>query len=134
MLFGDGVWPSFQWRSGRGVRRSVLHDKLAAAGARFGQSSGWEYPLWFGDPEQEPTGVEESWGRGASFPYAAEEHARRPRGGRRDGHVADVEVQVQGPDAGAVLNRLSISDRWTSQPGRSSTPSGATSTAACSRT
>ena len=30
--------------SARNVRRSVLHDRLAAAGAHFGVSAGWEYP------------------------------------------------------------------------------------------
>ena len=47
VLFGDGVWPGFAPRTARGIRRSVLHDRLAAAGARFGVSAGWEYPVWF---------------------------------------------------------------------------------------
>lgn len=109
VLFGDGVWPSFQWRSGRGVRRSVLHDKLAAAGARFGQSAGWEYPLWFGDPGEPPAAVEPTWGRTASFPFVAEEH----RAIREAVGVMDMSLMskflIQGPDAGAVLNRLSVS-------------------------
>ena len=109
VLFGDGVWPSFQWRSGRGVRRSVLHDKLADAGARFGQSAGWEYPLWFGDPAEPPAAGEPTWGRTASFPFVAEEH----RAIREAVGVMDMSLMskflVQGPDAGAVLNRLSVS-------------------------
>ena len=32
VLFGDGVWPTFQWKTGRGIRRSVMHDRLAALG------------------------------------------------------------------------------------------------------
>ena len=43
VLFGDAVWPSWQPSSGRNIRRSVLHDRLAAAGAHFGQSAGWEF-------------------------------------------------------------------------------------------
>jgi glycine cleavage system aminomethyltransferase T/glycine/D-amino acid oxidase-like deaminating enzyme len=109
VLFGDGVWPSFQWRSGRGVRRSVLHDRLAALGARFGQSAGWEYPLYFGDPTQEPTGTEQTWARTASFPYVAEEHcAVREAVGVMDMSLMS-KFLVQGPDAGTVLNRLSVS-------------------------
>ena len=110
VLFGDGVWPSFQWRSGRGVRRSVLHDKLAALGARFGQSAGWEYPLYFGDPTETPLPTQETWQRTGSFPYVAEEHAAV----REAVGVMDMSLMskflVQGPDAGAVLNRLSVSE------------------------
>ena len=51
VLFGDGAWPTFQWKTGRGIRRSAIHDRLAALGARFGQSAGWEYPLWFAGPD-----------------------------------------------------------------------------------
>jgi len=110
VLFGDGVWPSFQWRTGRGVRRSVLHDRLADLGARFGQSAGWEYPLWFGEPGGPATGTERSWQRGAAFPHVAEEH----RAVREAVGVMDMSLMskflVQGPDAGAVLNRLSVSE------------------------
>jgi len=110
VLFGDGVWPSFQWRSGRGVRRSVLHDKLAALGARFGQSAGWEYPLYFGDPTETPLPTQETWQRTGSFPYVAQEHAAV----REAVGVMDMSLMskflVQGPDAGAVLNRLSVSE------------------------
>ena len=47
VLFGDAVWPAWQPSTARNVRRSVLHDRLAAAGAHFGVSAGWEYPEWF---------------------------------------------------------------------------------------
>ena len=80
VLFGDGAWPTFQWKTGRGIRRSAIHDRLAALGARFGQSAGWEYPLWFAGPDagaDAPT--ETTWGRAASFDTVAEEHARSAR-------------------------------------------------------
>jgi 4-methylaminobutanoate oxidase (formaldehyde-forming) len=108
VLFGDGVWPTFQWRSGRGVRRSVLHDRLAALGARFGQSAGWEYPLWFAGPDAAPQGpVEDTWGRTASFDAVAAEH----RAIREAVGVMDMSLMskflVQGADSAAVLDRLS---------------------------
>ena len=34
-------WPNRQWQTARDARRSPLHDRLAAAGACFGQSAGW---------------------------------------------------------------------------------------------
>lgn len=110
VVFGDGVWPTFQWGSGRGVRRSVLHDKHAALGARFGQSAGWEYPLWFAGPDAPPSIPQTTWGRTDSFPFVAEEH----RAIREAVGVMDMSLMskflVQGPDAGAVLNRLSVSE------------------------
>src|SRR3954469_21271437 len=40
-------WPFRQPESARGVRRSALHDRLAARGACFGEAAGWERPNWF---------------------------------------------------------------------------------------
>ena len=37
-------WPFRQWETARNVKKSVLHDRLAAAGACFGESAGWERP------------------------------------------------------------------------------------------
>ncbi|MEJ2487526.1 MAG: FAD-dependent oxidoreductase, partial [Anaerolineales bacterium] len=43
-------FPNRQLKSARNVRRSILHDRLAKAGAYFGASKGWEYPDWFAPP------------------------------------------------------------------------------------
>jgi len=40
-------WPFRQPASARGVRRSVLHDRLAARGAVFGVVAGWERANWY---------------------------------------------------------------------------------------
>ncbi len=40
-------WPFRQYTTARGVRRSALHDRLAAAGACFGEAYGWERANWF---------------------------------------------------------------------------------------
>jgi 4-methylaminobutanoate oxidase (formaldehyde-forming) len=109
VLFGDGVWPSFQWSTGRNVRRSVLHDRLARAGARFGQSAGWEYPLWFGAADA-PTQSESTWGRADSFDAVAAEH----RAVREAVGVMDMSLMskflVQGKDSATVLERLSANE------------------------
>ncbi len=43
----DMHWPFRQMRTGRGVRRSALHEAFDRAGAVFGAPAGWERPLWF---------------------------------------------------------------------------------------
>ena len=40
-------YPFKQWETARGVRKTVLHDRLAARGACFGQLAGWERANWF---------------------------------------------------------------------------------------
>jgi 4-methylaminobutanoate oxidase (formaldehyde-forming) len=63
--FGAAAFPNWHPRTARNVRRSVIHDRLAAAGAHFAVSSGWEYPEWFADGRRRhPVG----WGRDGSFP------------------------------------------------------------------
>ena len=37
-------------QTARGVKKSILHDRLAAAGACFGESAGWERPNWYARP------------------------------------------------------------------------------------
>jgi 4-methylaminobutanoate oxidase (formaldehyde-forming) len=107
-LFGDAVWPNWHPTSARNVRRSVIHDRLAAAGAHFAVSTGWEYPEWFAD-DTEPT-ITLGWGRDESFPLQAAEH----RAVREAVGVIDMSLMgnfiVQGRDAEAVLNRISAND------------------------
>ena len=109
VLFGDAVWPSWKPSSARNVRRSVLHDRLAAAGAHFGVSAGWEYPEWFAGPGEQPHAAM-SYRRQASHDVVAREH----RAIREAVGVIDMTLMakliVQGPDAAAVLNRLSAGD------------------------
>jgi glycine cleavage system aminomethyltransferase T/glycine/D-amino acid oxidase-like deaminating enzyme len=98
-------WPNLQAETARNARRSAMHDRLAAAGAYFGQSVGWEYPDWFAPEGVEPK-VEYSWGRQNWFEYAAEEH----RAAREDVILMDLthmsKLLVQGRDAETALNRI----------------------------
>jgi glycine cleavage system aminomethyltransferase T len=98
-------WPNLQPETARNVRRSALHDRLAAAGAYFGQSVGWEYPDWFAPEGIEPQ-VTYSWGRQNWFEYAAAEH----RAAREDVILMDLthmsKLLVQGRDAEKLLNRI----------------------------
>ena len=47
-------WPYRQSETARGVRRSPLHDRLAARGACFGEVAGWERANWFAPQGVEP--------------------------------------------------------------------------------
>lgn len=108
-LFGDAAWPNWQPRTARNVRRSAIHDRLVAAGAHFGVSSGWEYPEWFA-VDGEPRDVTLGWGRDESFPLQAAEHRTvREAVGMLDMSLM-ANLLVQGRDAEAVLNRVSAND------------------------
>ncbi|MBV9697034.1 MAG: GcvT family protein, partial [Gammaproteobacteria bacterium] len=102
-------WPFRQPETARGVRRSVLHDRLAAAGACFGESAGWERPNWYARPGQQPV-YEYGWGRQNWFANNAEEHsAVRERVGLFE-QSSFAKLLVQGRDAEGVLNRIATAD------------------------
>jgi 4-methylaminobutanoate oxidase (formaldehyde-forming) len=108
-LFGDAAFPTFQPHLARNVRRSVIHDRLEAAGADFMLLTGYEVPEWFADPgvsHERPQG----WGRDQAFDAVANEH----RAVREAVGVMDMsfmaKLLVQGPGALALLNRVSVSE------------------------
>lgn len=102
--------------SGRPLRRSPLYERLAQAGAVFGEKYGWERPNWFA-----PAGVARSepptpW-RGASFEHVGAEHrAVRERVGLFD-QTSFAKFLVIGRDAEADLTRICAND-VTRPPGR----------------
>ncbi|MGA8707293.1 MAG: FAD-dependent oxidoreductase [Steroidobacteraceae bacterium] len=98
-------WPFRQWQSARDVKKSILHDRLAAAGACFGESAGWERPNWYAVEGQKPR-YEYGWGRQNWFHNNAEEHrAVRERVGLFE-QSSFAKLLVQGRDAESVLNRI----------------------------
>ncbi len=114
VLFGDGVWPAWKPLTGRNVRRSVLHDRLAAAGGHFAASAGWEFAEWYAPGSEAPGPRLDSaslgWGRPASHAIVGREHAAiRETVGLMDMSLM-AKLVVQGPDAAAVLSRLSAND------------------------
>ena len=109
VLFGDAVWPSWKPSTGRNVRRSVLHDRLAAAGGHFAASAGWEFAEWYA-PAGEAPGPRPDWARPASHAVVGLEHAAvREQVGLLDMSLM-AKLLVQGPGAAAVLSRLSAND------------------------
>ncbi|MGO9558408.1 MAG: GcvT family protein [Acidimicrobiales bacterium] len=117
VLFGDGVWPNWQPTSARGVRRSVVHDRLAGHGAYFGVSAGWEFPEWFAGAAQDIPELTLGWQRDESWDFQAAEHmAVREAVGVLDLSLMSKYL-VQGRDAEALLNRVSANDVAV-EPGR----------------
>jgi 4-methylaminobutanoate oxidase (formaldehyde-forming) len=102
-------WPARQWTSARGVKKSILHDRLALAGACFAESVGWERPNWYGEPGQ-PAEYEYGWGRTNWFHAHAEEHrAVREAVGVFE-QTSFSKLLVQGRDAQSVLDRIATAD------------------------
>ncbi len=102
-------WPARQWATARGVNKSILHDRVAAAGACFGESAGWERPNWYAHPGERAE-YEYGWGRPNWFLRAAEEHRAVREGVGVFEQTSFSKFLVQGADAEAALNRLSTAD------------------------
>jgi len=102
-------WPNRQWETARNVKQSVLHDRLAAAGACFGESAGWERPNWYAVPGQKAA-YEYDFGRQNWFENNQTEHraVREAVGVFEQSSFA--KLLVQGPDAESVLNRIATAD------------------------
>jgi 4-methylaminobutanoate oxidase (formaldehyde-forming) len=98
------AWPNREFETGRGLRMSPLHQRLAAQGACFGAKNGWERPNWFAR-EGKPL-VEYSFGRQNWFACHAAEH----RAARENVAVFDQtgfsKYLLSGRGAVALLQRL----------------------------
>jgi heterotetrameric sarcosine oxidase gamma subunit len=102
-------WPFRQWESARGAKKSVLHERVAAAGACFGESAGWERPNWYARAGQAPA-YEYGWGRQNWFENTAQEHrAVRAAVGVFE-QSSFAKILVQGRDAEVALNRIATAD------------------------
>ncbi|MGC1388829.1 MAG: FAD-dependent oxidoreductase [Steroidobacteraceae bacterium] len=102
-------WPFRQYETARGVRKSAVHDRLARAGACFGEAFGWERANWYA-----PAGVEPayaySYGRQNWFEHSAREHrAVRSAVGLFD-QSSFAKFRLEGADAARVLNRVCAND------------------------
>lgn len=98
-------WPFRQAETARNIRKSVLHDRLRAAGACFGEIAGFERPNWYA-----PTGVDAvydySYGRQNWFEHSAREHHAVREGVGLFDQSSFAKFQLEGRDACSVLNRL----------------------------
>ncbi len=102
-------WPFRQYESARGQRLSPLHDRIAAAGAVFGETAGWERPNWYANAGQAGQ-YEYSYGKQNWHDNMVQEClAVRESVGLFD-QTSFAKFAVTGPDALAVLNTLSVAD------------------------
>jgi glycine cleavage system aminomethyltransferase T/glycine/D-amino acid oxidase-like deaminating enzyme len=103
-------YPTMTPQTARGVKRSAVHDRLAAAGAYFRDVSGWEGADWYAPAGHEPKVERLSWGRENWFPWWEAEH----RAAREGVILMDMSFMskflVQGRDAGRVLNHISANN------------------------
>ncbi len=102
-------YPGREFETARGVRRSPVHDALAAAGAQFGERHGWERATWFRPPGQEGA-IPLRYGK----PYWHEAVAAECRAARETAALFDQgsfgKLLVEGPEACALLQRVSAND------------------------
>jgi 4-methylaminobutanoate oxidase (formaldehyde-forming) len=103
-------YPTHTLKTARGARRSPFHDRLAAQGGYFIETSGWESPAWYAGVGQTPDPGPDTWGRPAWWSRWAAEH----RAARENVIVMDMSFMgkflVQGRDAGRCLNRISANN------------------------
>ncbi|MCP4998306.1 MAG: FAD-dependent oxidoreductase, partial [Hyphomicrobiales bacterium] len=105
----DMPWPFKDHETARPARKSHLHDRLAASGACFGETAGWERPMWFA-----PKGVEPMNAYSFFRPNWYDHTAAECRAAREGVIIMDVssfgKTMVQGRDACAYLQWMCVSD------------------------
>lgn len=101
-------YPTRTAATARNVLLSPLHERLVAAGAHFREVSGWESPDWYGEPGTRPDPGPLTWGRATWFDTWGAEHLAA----RESAVIMDMsfmsKFSVEGPDAGSLLERLSV--------------------------
>lgn len=102
-------WPHKSPATARNIRMSPLHDRLTAAGAKFGEAAGWERAQWFGGPGT-PTGAHATFARDEWFKASAAEHQATRSGVTLFDQTSFAHLLVQGGDALALLQRLSTNN------------------------
>jgi 4-methylaminobutanoate oxidase (formaldehyde-forming) len=102
-------FPFRQYETGRGVRKSVIHDRLVAAGACHGEAFGWERPNWYAPAGVEPV-YEYSYGRQNWFEHSAAEHRAVREGVALFDQSSFAKFRLEGRDAARVLGPVCAND------------------------
>ncbi len=113
LLYADH-FPYRQFETARGVRTSPFHDRLASAGACFGEVAGWERPNWFLPDTARKAGemaeYRYSWKRQNWFDFARDEHLAVRTGCGVFDMTSFGKIKVLGADAESVLQRICGND------------------------
>ncbi len=102
-------YPGREFETARGVRRSPLHDALAAAGAQFGERHGWERPTWFRAPGEDGP-VPLRYGKPAWHDAVASECRAAREAAALFDQGSFGKLLVEGPEATALLQRACAND------------------------
>jgi len=99
------AWPNREMETSRGLRGTPLHEVTREAGACFGQTAGWERPLWYA-----PAGVEPVLGYSFAKQNWAPHVAAEVRRCREQVALLDqstfAKYEISGRDALSGLGRL----------------------------
>jgi 4-methylaminobutanoate oxidase (formaldehyde-forming) len=104
LLYADH-YPYRQPDTARGIRRSPLHAALAAEGAVFGETAGWERANWFAEPG-EAAAYGHDWHRQNWFTSQAREHRALREGVGLYDMSSFGKIRVEGRDALPFLQYL----------------------------
>jgi len=110
-------YPGRSMRTARGAMVSPVHHRLEAQRAYFKDVSGWEGPDWYAPEGAEPKVGALSWGRQDWFGYWEAEHHAARTGVILMDMAFMAKFEVQGRDAGRVMDRLSA-NQVNGEPGR----------------
>lgn len=103
-------WPAEEAHAARGLRRSPLHEKLAAAGAVFGSKMGWERANWFAPPGVPRVDVPSFEDKPGWFGHVAAEHrAIRERVALID-QTSFAKFEISGAGACDAMQRIAAND------------------------
>ena len=102
-------FPFRQYETGRGVRRSAIHDRLVSAGACHGEAFGWERPNWYA-PQGVPAKYEYSYGRQNWFEHSAAEHRAVRENVALFDQSSFAKFRLEGLDSMRVLNQVCAND------------------------
>src|SRR5262249_50767985 len=103
------AFPLRDFKTGRDVRQSPLHGRLADRGAVFGSKMGWERANWFATDGAARETVY-SFGRQNWLPYSALEHRAAREAVAIFDQTSFAKFLVEGRDAERLLQRLCAND------------------------
>ncbi|MEX0970707.1 MAG: FAD-dependent oxidoreductase [Paracoccaceae bacterium] len=104
-------FPHARWPAGADKRQSVLHSRLAAAGAQFGAYNGWERANWFAKTGDDTSwDATQTWERNGPWAPRIKEECEAVRDACGVLAISGFSrLQVKGPGARAYVDSLTAS-------------------------